>query len=146
MLTIFCFSYVSLVTAFEKRKDKQDNSNNSTGGECTTLSSTKDAMTTDLEATISSATSSPPMMITSRTISVDDNVDTVAISHTEENSSTGINNQAAILKRYKIERKNSQQSSHSKMVIEILNNWTNYPILLRYLLILNCNIIFPIRS
>lgn len=111
-------SWLIAVTAFEKRKEKQDNSNNSTTGDCTTISSSlRDAMATDLEATTSSATSTP-MMATSRTTSVDDTADGPIIN-VEENISTGymgMSNQAAILKRYKIERKNSQQSSHSKMV------------------------------
>lgn len=56
---------------------------------------------------------------TSRTVSVDDNTD-IGIP-TGEDTSIGctISNQAAIIKRYKMERKNSQQS-HCKVVFILL--------------------------
>lgn len=53
-------------------------------------------------------------------MSVDDNVD-IAMLNSDEITTGNYStiNQAAIIKRYKMERKNSQQSSHSKMVSTI---------------------------
>lgn len=132
-----------IVTAFEKRKDRQENSTNSGGclaDDSTTISSSlKDSTATDCEGLTSSATSTPSSAFlllkqqrlslsdedekigASASISVDDNVD-VAMLNSDEITTGNYStiNQAAIIKRYKMERKNSQQSSHSKMVSTIL--------------------------
>lgn len=137
------------VTAFEKRKDRQENTTNSGGclaDDCSTTisSSFKDSTATDCEGLTSSATSTPSsaflllkqqqlslsdeedknLASTSRTMSVDDNADVVMLN-TDENTTANYStlNQAAIIKRYKIERKNSQQSSHSKIVSNYLFKW-----------------------
>lgn len=88
------------MTAFEKRKEKQDLCNNGT------------SETADVEPAETSETSTPLMATSTMT---DDNIDSTASIGDEESSAT-VNNQAAILKRYKIERKNSQQLSHNKLV------------------------------
>lgn len=52
----------------------------------------------------------------SRTVSVDDNADVAIIAGEDISIGHPIPNQATIIKRYKMERKNSQQS-HSKVVL-----------------------------